>query len=77
MLVVIPEAFIKPAIKGIVNVILKDIGFSKVYLHLEPIVACYGATITTATVVGFLLFLLFLLIDLGAEKINVCCVDEG
>ena len=66
MLVVIPEWFLKPAVKGIVNIILRDIGFNRVYLHLEPIVACYGATVTTAMVV-----------DIGAEKVSVCCVDEG
>lgn len=36
------------------------------YIHLESILACFGSAVSSACVV-----------DIGHEKINVCCVDEG
>ena len=35
-------------------------------MHLESVLACLGTAITSAVVV-----------DIGHEKINICCVDEG
>lgn len=45
---------------------MRDLAFKSIYLHLESIVACYGATVSSACVV-----------DIGAETLNICCVDEG
>lgn len=42
------------------------IGWRKVYLHIESVLACFGAAVSSACVV-----------DIGHEKISVCCVDEG
>ncbi len=52
--------------KIFINAFLKDLAFKSIYLHLESIVACYGATVSSACVV-----------DIGAETLNICCVDEG
>jgi len=40
--------------------------FHSLYLHLESPLATFGACLASACVV-----------DLGHEKMNVCCVDEG
>ena len=42
------------------------IGFKSIYIHLESITACYGASVLTACV-----------IDLGADTIKINCIDEG
>lgn len=52
--------------KSLVSMIFNHIGFSRMYLHLESVLACLGMAISSAVVV-----------DIGHEKINVCCVDEG
>lgn len=35
-------------------------------MHLESVLACLGTSISSAVVV-----------DIGHEKINICCVEEG
>lgn len=50
----------------IVHSIFSRIGFKKMYIHLESIMACFGTAVSSACVV-----------DIGHEKISVCCVDEG
>jgi actin-related protein 8 len=35
-------------------------------MHLESVLACFGTSLPSACV-----------IDIGYEKINICCVDEG
>ena len=42
------------------------IGFKKLYIHMESVMACFGTAVRSACVV-----------DIGHEKINICCVDEG
>ena len=46
--------------------IFLQLGFQKLYFHLESVLACLGTAVSSALVV-----------DIGHEKINVCCVDEG
>jgi actin-related protein 8 len=46
--------------------IFTKICFNKLYIHLESVLACLGTAISSAVVV-----------DIGHEKINICCVDEG
>lgn len=46
--------------------IFRQLEFQKLYVHLESILACLGTAVSSALVV-----------DIGHEKINVCCVDEG
>lgn len=45
---------------------LKNLGFSAIYLQLESILATYGACLSSACIV-----------DIGYQKINICCVEEG
>ena len=66
VILVLPDVFVRSHHKLMINMFLKDIGFKGMYLHLESILACFGTAMTQACVV-----------DIGAEKTNVCCVDEG
>lgn len=45
---------------------LVSFGFNAIYLHLESVLATFGACMNQACVV-----------DVGFQKISVCCVDEG
>jgi actin-related protein 8 len=62
----VPDVFIRHHIKQLISMIFSKICFSRLYLHLESVLACLGTAISSAVVV-----------DIGHEKINVCCVDEG
>ena len=66
IILVIPDIFIRQQIKGLVNVFLRTLEFKYIYIHLESILACFGACLSQACVV-----------DLGFEKITISCVDEG
>jgi len=66
IILIIPDIFIRQQIKGLVNVFLRTLEFKYIYIHLESILACFGACLSQACVV-----------DLGYEKINISCVDEG
>ena len=52
--------------KGLISMIFIQLGFQKIYIHLESVLACLGTAVSSALVV-----------DVGHEKINICCVDEG
>jgi actin-related protein 8 len=43
-----------------------NLQFKSIYLHLESVLACFGTSVPSACVV-----------DIGYEKISICCVDEG
>jgi actin-related protein 8 len=45
---------------------LVNLGFSSIYVHAESVLATFGANINNACVV-----------DVGYQKINICCVEEG
>lgn len=62
----VPDVFIRPHIKHLLTMIFNKIGFNRMYIHLESILACLGTAISSAVVV-----------DIGHEKISICCVDEG
>ena len=62
----LPDVFVRSHYKLLINMFLKDIGFKGIYLHLESILACFGTAATQACIV-----------DIGAEKVNVSCIDEG
>lgn len=63
---IVPDIFIRAHVKYLIQRIFKSVGFKKIYLHIESVVACFGAAVSSACV-----------IDIGHEKINICCVDEG
>lgn len=66
IILIIPDLFIKAQIKELINIFLRDLEFKYIYLHLESVMACFGACLSQACVV-----------DIGHQKINVSCVDEG
>ena len=51
-------------VKYFLQRMFQGIGWRKVYLHIESVMACFGAAVSSACVV-----------DIGHEKISVCCVD--
>lgn len=64
--VVIPDMYRRRHVRAIIEVLLADLGFSAVLLHQESVCATFGAGVSSACVV-----------DVGASKISVSCVDEG
>lgn len=64
--IIVPDIFVRKHVKYLMQRIFKVVGFKKIYLHFESVVACFGAAVSSACVV-----------DIGHEKINICCVDEG
>lgn len=66
IILIIPDIFIRQQVKGLVNVFLRTLEFKYIYIHLESILACFGACLSQACVV-----------DLGYEKVTISCVDEG
>ncbi len=66
VVLLIPDLFIKTQVKSLVNVFLKSFSFKAIFLHLESVMSSFGAALQSACV-----------LDIGADKISVCCVDEG
>jgi actin-related protein 8 len=66
VVVLLPDLFVKPQVKAFINIFLRNLGFRSAFVHLESIMATFGTALQSACVV-----------DIGADKINVCCVDEG
>lgn len=65
-ILIVGDVFVRRHVKMLVGSLFKRIGFRKLYIHLESIMACFGTAVSSACVV-----------DIGHEKISVCCVDEG
>ena len=63
---IIPDLFIKTEIKAMINLFFKYFGFKNIFLHLESVMSSFGLAIQSSCVV-----------DIGSDKINICCVDEG
>ena len=63
---IIPDLFIKTEIKAMINVFFKYFGFKNIFLHLESVMSSFGLAIQSSCVV-----------DIGSDKVNICCVDEG
>ena len=63
---IIPDLFIKTEIKAMINLFFKFFGFKNIFLHLESVMSSFGLAIQSSCVV-----------DIGSDKINICCVDEG
>lgn len=66
IVLLIPDLFIKQQVKALVNIFLKTFQFKSIFIHLESVMSSFGAALQSSCV-----------IDIGAEKINVCCIDEG
>ena len=66
IVLLIPDLFIRKQVKALINIFLKTFGFKSIFLHLESVMASFGGALQSACV-----------LDIGSDKINVCCVDEG
>ncbi|EGR28054.1 hypothetical protein IMG5_184190 [Ichthyophthirius multifiliis] len=66
IILIIPDLMNRFQLKMLVTMFLQNLNFNSLYMHQESIMACFGFCIGQACVV-----------DIGSEKINVCCVDEG
>lgn len=66
IVLLLPDLFIKTQVKSMVNIFLKTFGFKAIFLHLESVMSSFGAALQSACV-----------LDIGADKVSVCCVDEG
>ncbi|KAL8953941.1 MAG: hypothetical protein Q9222_000228 [Ikaeria aurantiellina] len=63
---VVPDLYEKQYVTQILEMLLRDFGFGKVCFIQESLAATFGAGYTSACVV-----------DLGAQKTSICCVEEG
>ena len=63
---VIPDLYEKRYVTQALDMLIRDFGFGKVAFIQESLGATFGAGYTQACVV-----------DIGAEKTSICCVEEG
>lgn len=65
-MLVIPDLYDKQMVESFVNILLNSLGFSKFGIIQEGVAATFGTGTSSACVV-----------DVGAEKTSISCVDEG
>jgi len=63
---VIPDLYEKVYVTHILEMIIRDFGFGRVCFSQESLAASFGAGFTTTCIV-----------DIGAQKTSICCVEEG
>jgi actin-related protein 8 len=63
---VIPDIFVKHHLRHIVQMLLAKIKFKSLFIHTESVMATFAMAMSSACVV-----------DIGATKINVCCIEDG
>ncbi|OAL49379.1 actin-like ATPase domain-containing protein [Pyrenochaeta sp. DS3sAY3a] len=63
---IIPDLYEKQYVTMILDILISDLGLGKVCLQQESLSATFGAGYGVACVV-----------DIGAQKTSICCVDEG
>ena len=66
IVLIIPDVFIRVQVKMLVNLFLRTMNFKQIFLHLESVMSAFGMALQSACVV-----------DVGSDKINICCVEEG
>jgi len=66
IILIVPDVFHRGQVKGIINIFMKKLAFARIYLHQESALAAFGTCLSQACVV-----------DIGSDKINICCIDEG
>lgn len=65
-MLVIPDMYDKQMVENLVGILLGSLGFAKFGVIQEGVAATFGTGTSCACVV-----------DVGAEKTSVCCVEEG
>ena len=63
---VIPDLYEKSYVTQMLEILMREFAFARVCLIQESLAATFGAGFTSACVV-----------DIGAQKTSICCVDEG
>lgn len=63
---VIPDLYEKTYVTGVLQMLMKEFAFARVCFIQESLAATFGAGYTSACVV-----------DIGAQKTSICCVEEG
>jgi actin-related protein 8 len=63
---IVPDLYERTYVTTLLDILIHDLGFGKVCLQQESLSATFGAGYSTACVV-----------DIGAQKTSICCVDEG
>ena len=63
---VIPDLYEKSYLTQMLEMLMREFAFARVCLIQESLAATFGAGFTSACVV-----------DIGAQKTSICCVDEG
>ncbi|KAH7139221.1 hypothetical protein B0J11DRAFT_38310 [Dendryphion nanum] len=63
---IIPDLYERIYVTTLLDILIRDLGFGKVCLQQESLSATFGAGYSIACVV-----------DIGAQKTSICCVDEG
>lgn len=63
---VIPDLYEKSYVTQILEMLMREFAFARVCLIQESLAATFGAGFTSACVV-----------DIGAQKTSICCVEEG
>eukprot|EP01132_Coremiostelium_polycephalum_P002314 gene2314-2853_t len=63
----IPDIFDKRELKEITSLLLKELPFTSALLYPESICTTFGASLMISGCV----------VDIGHDKITICCVDEG
>lgn len=63
---VIPDLYEKVYVTHILEMVIRDFGFGRVCFIQESLAASFGAGFTTTCIV-----------DVGAQKTSICCVEEG
>ena len=65
-ILVIPDLYEREYVTAILDMLMRELGFGRVAFIQEGLAATYGAGYSTACVV-----------DIGAQKTSVCCVEDG
>ncbi|KAI9723083.1 MAG: actin-like protein arp8 [Chrysothrix sp. TS-e1954] len=63
---VIPDLYERKYVSAILDLLLRELGFSRVCFIQESMAGSFGAGYATCVIV-----------DVGAQKTSICCVDEG
>jgi actin-related protein 8 len=63
---IIPDLYERNYVTMMLDILIRDLGIGKVCLQQESLSATFGAGYSIACVV-----------DIGAQKTSICCVDEG
>ncbi|OQR71989.1 actin-related protein 8-like [Tropilaelaps mercedesae] len=65
-ILIIPDVYVAEHVKRTVEMLFTELGFQRLFLHVESVCAAFGAGMASACVV-----------DIGEQKTLITCVDDG